>query len=176
MERHLNLNVLQGQVSFASWDPLCFFDQDLLFYILGTLFNCITTWFSTCGFPPFIGVYEKWKERGKKILPHQVEVIIIYNQRGKQKQHQSAFGGLYTQVCNWKLARGEEVTSLVVTRNFPEFALVLVEGPPGQSRWLLLLLPTALRPIVDLLTLLVSFLCLIMDVHPLKHGVTMSLM
>ena len=30
-ERHLNLNVLQGRISFASWDPLCFFDQDLLF-------------------------------------------------------------------------------------------------------------------------------------------------
>lgn len=24
-ERHLNLNVSQGQISFASWDPLCFF-------------------------------------------------------------------------------------------------------------------------------------------------------
>lgn len=114
------------------------------------------------GFLPFIGISTRSERNGggkKSILPHQVEVII-YNQTERQKQHWSAFGGLYTQFGNWKLVGGEEVTSLVVAHTFPKFALVLLEGPSGQTWWLLVLFYPRTRAI-DLLNLLVSFLCLI---------------
>lgn len=131
-------------------------------YLLGILFICVTTCFSICGFSPiYWNLLEVKGMRGKKnsILPHQVEVII-YNQTERQKQHWSAFGGLYTQFGNWKLVGGEEVTSLVVAHSFPRFALVLLEGPSGQIWWLLVLFYPRTRAI-DLLNLLVSFLCLI---------------